>query len=591
MKASIICAILLFLLIAGHLCVNILWRSRNTAPDTWDEASYLAISERLYGEYRRSDANGFAHIFFDYDRNRAPLVPALYVPFYAVFGNTRLSASLVNNAAVVVLCLSLYGIGRRLAGPWCGVAAAWITMTFPMLFNLSRQFFVEFPLTAAAAAVVYLCIASDGLSRLPACILLGVTLGAGMLVKTTFPLFAAGPVLATLIVGARYSERKNVSVRAVLLLTNFAVMLAFAALIAVPWLAHNLGFWPKYMMEHVGGYLGKMYGMSIPEYLLVLATQTFLPQHLCIAAALFFLWLLFRRHGRDAGALPGGERRRFRISLFTVAAWLALPLLAGICVQDKDARLISPMLPAAGLLLAYLYVRLTPPRTAAVTAALLLFLAAPFYGTSFLARPDSTQLDKTFENVPLQATNLSQYLLLGLAGSAPLRDDWKSEEVIAAIEAAVPERFEKDGRIAVVMVLTNHPRFHSNWFLYLYWRRVVDRGKRGMVVDYGGMPYRSRDVSPEMCAKELLRAHLVLVKDAGFQGPAEWFDELLYAVRQSGLFEAVDCNISLPDGSRALIFRQKGALETGTEKEHEEIMRLREKFYMMLAGGAKRPNP
>ncbi len=142
MKSKLICTIALFALIAGHIAANTVWVSRNRAPVYWDQAYYLARSQEYLLSLRKEGAGGLWDAYRGLERKRAPLLPILAVPFYGLLGNSQASAMCVNHLALIVLCVSVYGIGRQVGDRWLGLTAAYLTMLCPALFGLSREFFV-----------------------------------------------------------------------------------------------------------------------------------------------------------------------------------------------------------------------------------------------------------------------------------------------------------------------------------------------------------------------------------------------------------------------------------------------------------------
>jgi len=582
MKAKIICPILLVLIIAGHLLANIEWQARNVGPDMWDQASYLLLSEKIYARSRSGGWAAFREAFLKEDRQRAPLVPAVWVGFYPLFGNTRSSAHWGNHIALVVLCLSVYGIGRRLAGPWCGLAAVWITMMFPLLFGLSRQLYVEFPLTAAAAAIAWLCIAAKGLRRYPVCFLLGVAIGAGLLVKITLPIFIVGPLLVALGLNVLYPHKKDPLVYALLLLLSLVLILVPAFLIAAPWFGYNLNQWLKFMTENVSGHRGGIYGMDILEYLSLHGWLTFFSIYLAIAAVLVALTLIFRKRGPASVAPSPGDARERRATLITVILWLGIPLIVGLYAATKDVRLIAPALPALGLLVAYLLVRITAGWTRAVAGVLLVLIVVPYYFVSFGTPFDST---KNPDVPPSFGMLHPKYFLgqwsRGIYACGPNEDDWKGGEVLVKIRDAIPEqmkrKMEREKSAAGVVVVTNHPFFEANWFQYLD-RRGALEGGQAAALNFAFLDYYNENASPQLFARQLLAAHFVLVKDSGWQGPeftAKWFEELRCAMRDSDLFEMILCGIVLPDGSNVVIFLNRAAFQRPvSEEEKAEFLRL-----------------
>jgi hypothetical protein len=614
MKAATICPIILVLIIAGHIGVDLAWQKRNIAPDPWDQAGYLTLSERMYHQYQQEGISGFWDAFMGMESRRAPLVPAMYVGAYALAGNERLSAHIINYVALVVLCLSVYGIGRRLGGPWCGVCAAWLTMAMPMMFGLFRQLYVEFPLAAAAAAAAYLCVASDGLRRFGLWAPLGIVIGLGLLIKVTFPVFVIGPLAVALF--TRSSEEKESSFAAKIV--GLLVIAGLASVIAAPWLVRNAAGWTQFAQENVSGYLGEVYGSTGSAYLVSQAGMMLIGVHVLFLLGLLVAWLAFRkkvdteaeRLAFQVKADSEAARLKNRSMLILAGLWFIIPLIAGLIAKDKDTRLIAPAFPAAGVLLAYLYIRLTTAPVRFVTAGLMLLLALPVYWVSFkvpfnLQSPAGESRESSVEQ------DLGRTGILTAYGNAPVRQDWKGEEIVSAIEAQLPKKFIEDQQIAVVAVLTDHPFLQANWLSYLQWRRYVLRGEKRFSVDYAGMPALQAEASLNEMMEKLHRSHFVIVKDSGYQGGeyvTRWLGALLYAIRETEetyqgrkirLFEKVDCDITLPDGSRLLVYQQFGKMHYITPSEQEEGKKLWAKFISLARsyiesegrGGASTPAP
>jgi len=598
MRAKVICPILLVLVIAGHVTADVVWQRENVAPYWWDQASYLILSEHMRLAFEQDGVSGLWDAFLTLDPIRAPLVSALYAATYAVAGDSRESAQIVNYLSIVVLCLFLYGIGKRLGGPWCGLAAAYVTMAAPMMFSLSRQLLVEFPLTAAAAAAAYLCIASNGLRRRGICALLGAAIGIGMLIKITFPAFVAGPLLVAIAAGVFYHKKEEADFPVAGLLLNLGLVLVVAAAVCGPWYLHNWEDWTNYMKENVGGHLGTIYGGSDNSYLMVLAQQNFLYIYVFIFAILAALRPVFRRGPSVGAAQEASTRAERRVALLTTLSWFFIPLAVGLYSRNNDPRLIAPSFAALGALLAYLFIRLTARRTAFVTAGLLLLVVIPFYGVSFGTPFDSAKHTDEAESHPAKDYFLG-HLSMGLATS-PVKEDWKDKEIITFMRKQLPEQFIKDNRVATVVVLGCHPWFNATWLSYLQWHQNAAAGRSATLIEYTGMPVLAEDASPEKFAQEVLKAHFVVFKDSGWQGWAygtRWFDALVYAVRETRmtvdgrelrLFEKIDCDITLPDGSTVVVYRQQGMLVRATSEQRNQFLQLRVKF-MEMAGNYKKP--
>lgn len=592
MQAKVICPVLLVLVMAGHVAADFAWQRENVAPYWWDQASYLVLSEWMRAAFEQGGIQGFWDAFLTRDGNRAPLVSALYAATYALAGDSRESAHIVNYLAIAVLCLFLYGIGKRLAGPWCGLAAAYITMAAPMMFGLSRQLLVEFPLTAAAAAVAYLCIVSNGLHRYGICVLLGAAIGIGMMVKITFPAFVVGPLLVAVVARGLHQKKKEAGGPIGRLPLNLGIVLVIAALISGPWLLHNMDSWTRYMQANVVGYLAVIYGGSNIYYIEMVALQNLLCVYVFMVTILATLRLIFRRDPSASVDQTVSNPVERRVALLTTLSWFFIPLGIGLYSLNKDPRLIAPAFAALGVLLAYVLVRLTPRRAAPVAVGLLLLVMVPFYNVSFGTPFDSAKYNETSTPFTLKECLLGRWST-GFTTS-PVKEDWKGEEVVSFIETQIPEQFIKDNQVATIVVMGSHPWFQASWLSYLQWHRNIARGQYATRIEYtGDMPPLQEEPTPERCAEVVLQGHFVIMKDSGWQGgeyQTRQFDALAYAVRETKtmylgrelrLFEKIDCDITLPDGSKVVVYRQQGMMFRATAEQRDEFWTLRAKFIEM----------
>ncbi len=128
-----------------------------------------------------------------------PLVHLTVAGFYQLFGVSMDVAAMANSLYLALLLLAVYGIGERLAGPWVGLLSAFLVSLLPMVFAMSRYLYLDFALTAMVATNVCLLLRSDRFQRRGYALLYGLSLGLGLLVKWTFVVFVAGPLLVALL--------------------------------------------------------------------------------------------------------------------------------------------------------------------------------------------------------------------------------------------------------------------------------------------------------------------------------------------------------------------------------------------------------
>ena len=142
---------------------SLLWVRLNRAAPNWDDAWYLSNSLTLYDAWSAGGFAGLARHFLASLGFKAPLITALPLPFYWVFGRRWHAAFLVNAVAMMVLFAAVWGIGRRLRGDRAGLIAVYITGTLPLLYGLSRWDLVEYPLATAVAVTFWLALVAADL--------------------------------------------------------------------------------------------------------------------------------------------------------------------------------------------------------------------------------------------------------------------------------------------------------------------------------------------------------------------------------------------------------------------------------------------
>ena len=97
----------------------------------------------------------------------------------------------------VILVLSVYGIGKRLKNRETGLIASIFCAFFPIIYKGSIIFNLEMATTAGVSAIIYVLLLSNNFSHRGYALLLGVSLGIGLLIRAFVPLFVVGPFLVS----------------------------------------------------------------------------------------------------------------------------------------------------------------------------------------------------------------------------------------------------------------------------------------------------------------------------------------------------------------------------------------------------------
>ncbi|HEX6739138.1 MAG TPA: hypothetical protein VF310_12740, partial [Vicinamibacteria bacterium] len=413
----------------------------------WDEALHLLTAARLADflrapSRRTLDALRAAWDFYP------PLHHALVGSLLAVLGPTALAARIVNLGWLALLGWGTERAGSALFGRLAGAAAAALVVTFPFVTQMTRMAMTDLGLAALAAASVGFLLASGLRTRRQAAVL-GVLLGAGLMVKWIFPAFVAGPIVVWAVRRWREPDAETRGWARVLL--AFAVALA----IALPWYAANLA-----TIVERGRYLAGLgpaqnnpYGWNWANAVVYAGVvgDVFVtaPQKLAlIAAAVAGLVAAF------TGSRPA------RAGLVVVASWLLVPYVAMTAISNKDPRFVLPLVAPVAVLCAWGLTAL-PQRAARAAALALVFgYTALVFVLAACSPPLRGRLLDRLAGLP----RVQAIVRHDLANTQPPPDPgWPS----AAIVAAIRERLTPVASFAALEVVPDLATVNPNTLAWL----------------------------------------------------------------------------------------------------------------------------
>ena len=358
-------------LLLGVICgvfasTALVWLYLNRIPPNWDDAWYLAKSLAAYDALTHDGIIGYVKTLDSAFPSRAPLIAVLPTPFYLVFGRHWHAAYLVNIAAMLLLFAAVYDMGRRWWSTRAGLLAVLVVATMPLLYGLATWYMVDYALTAVVAFAIWLLIESDGMERQAIVLLFGATCGAGLLLKASFGVFIVFPFLYIWMKSRRRGR---------------AIFLASipCLIVALPWYAFHLRSTVEFALAAGYGKAGAVYGTGGIFSLAAIGTYVSnvvrdgISGYYAVLSIVLAAWTMWRsRHlSQNASqALPLFWLLSFPIYLFG---------------QNKDVRLIAPILPAFALLLGFMLDSAFPRRSTgtALACALLAFPLLELYSVSF----------------------------------------------------------------------------------------------------------------------------------------------------------------------------------------------------------------
>ena len=333
------------------------WRiaSAPYAP-TFDDAWYLETSFRLW-EALKEGPLAFVSAYTSAFRIKAPLVALLPLPLYALFGSGERVALWANVGCLAWTAWSVQRIGARAFSAAAGEAAAALTLCLPLLFGLSRLFFVEPLLTALVCATI-----AEALEERPRPGRLGALLGLGLLAKSIFPLYVAGPLWL------RRRELRPAAAQAALV----------ALAVASTWYAFNLPYVLAFAFSAGFGSIARHYspGPTLSATTLGVWLALLVKDGLSWPLASVSLLVLAASARFGRGPMPAGSRA-------LAAAWL-LPLTVFALGVNKEIRFAAPLLPAFAVAVGAAWARLPgrgrPAALAALAGAALWVFSAQTFG-------------------------------------------------------------------------------------------------------------------------------------------------------------------------------------------------------------------
>ncbi len=426
------------LLFAAWVGLNGLWLGQDLLPRDGDEEGHVGAAELFMVDLREGRLQLATERLLVQDMGDYPsLYPALTGAWWAALGGGdpgRPAVRALNLFWLLVAGAAVAATAARAgADPGSALLGGAATLWLPLNSGLARHFMPEGLLVATVALAVLAAAWQRERPTLAPAIGLGLVCGLGLLTKQTFVLYALLPVLV--LVRWRW--------------TLLAVPAA-ALLLSGPWLFNNLGEQAAYASASTG-YPGG-FGQHLAFYPMALWSPGLGP-----------VWLL----GGGAALVIALRGPLGRLAAFA-GIWLVGGLLVLVLVPKKYERLVAPLLPAMGLVVASAAVR--RPRAAAVGV----LLGAGWTGAaSFAPLAQPTAFSQDFH------PGCTQVWL-----RPPVQDDWGLSALAEASRQAGPGDILMRGEPPPIpcAVQTTHP-WESHVSPYLR-RMGLDRE----LVTQGGGP-------------------------------------------------------------------------------------------------------
>ncbi|MFC1809679.1 ArnT family glycosyltransferase [Candidatus Omnitrophota bacterium] len=335
---EIIAIFILVLIVALVGIVNYRVLEQDTTIFMHDEFDYYDIAYRFSEAFewmRDGDHRGLAQLKALWnDRSYRPRFFTLVVGVVLYLHGTATMDSMVmaNIVFMLVLVFAMYLIGRKMSGISCGLLAAFVLLMFPGVFAFSRVSMPEFSLITLVALSYMLILYGESFTKTRYSILLGITIGCGMITKITYPAFVIMPLLLVFI-KAMLLYCNNAKQRIVIVGNLFLVIILTLA-IALQWYISHFTQLTEWMPIQV--FLDESGSDAKGFYMLAFVLRQLYPFFYVVFIAMTVVLML-------------RGRVNFIVTMF---ANIIVPVLIICIASAEESRFTVPMLPFAALLIA-----------------------------------------------------------------------------------------------------------------------------------------------------------------------------------------------------------------------------------------------
>jgi 4-amino-4-deoxy-L-arabinose transferase-like glycosyltransferase len=563
-RAFPLSAVLVCVLWAAHLANLAIWLSLDKSYMTYDSHRHFLVSLKIFEEFRKPSPDIFSRCI-SLTQRHPPLVMMATAPFYFVSGTSQHAGILINSSLfLAVLLFATYGIGRTVAGPGAGLLASFIVTMYPVVFNQLKVYMLDLPLTAVVSLSIYFLMRSDNFRKLKYTLLFFISAAAGMLVKATFFLFAALPLVFTswAFLKARIGKRKpfpqiTQSFSTVILFTVLGVFAGFM----IQYFTRKGGLWiPPFFSRIVQGpgYLQTWPSVAPPSpWLARIHSMAWYLWGFVNWQVSFFFALVFLL-GFCVFARRQFSHKRMLLSWlfgsFVMVASMAYGI--GFNMEVSAVRYTMPLLPAVALISALGIRSIRREKLRAVLVAAI-FLFGILQSISISYAPVRSlrkiEIPLTFSDrydfFPSSVVlfNPGSYAVSGSdSGSRPSNFEQR-RQVCETIFGVIDRRSR--GSEATVTVLPD-----DTWLWYLQYLAVVRNKQIKVFCDYN---YLRRDFGWEGIGRLIAGSDYVIDKQGGWQGESYMLNLVGHAKACFELHKdefRLVTKVKWPDGSDILIY-------------------------------------
>ena len=216
------------------------WTTQWTDQEGYRRLAHVLASTGKFTRYPDSPA-------FIPEVIRTPVYPAFVAGIYRVFGESNAAVAAVQIGVLVVICLAVFAIARRIGGPRLGIASAAAAALYPTLPYFAALVLTEVWTTLMFTLTMWLLVRAVHEQRPGLFAALGVLAAATTLSRPAFILFLPGIVVMALVLFPLIGWAKRPA------WSHWAVALAVFAVAMLPWFTYNYVTMHRFTLSPAGG--------------------------------------------------------------------------------------------------------------------------------------------------------------------------------------------------------------------------------------------------------------------------------------------------------------------------------------------------
>ncbi|MBM4146297.1 MAG: phospholipid carrier-dependent glycosyltransferase [Nitrospira sp.] len=527
---AILLALSIFLTLINHIWIE---NNFSRVPPPWDTAWYIYMGLNDYDSLWNGGSLRFIKTLLQQSPTHAPLLPASAVPFFILFGPDINTAYLVNGLYLFILFIAVYCITENLAGSKAAMLSIFCTATFPSVIALSRDFLLEFPLTALTSVSYLFFIRSDSFRSRKDSIFFGLFSGLSVLTKTMGMIFFVMPFFYAFYIF--FKGKGPIAIRKNIILTLFTAFIV-ASVYYIP----NFRNIFEYLFYFGFGEGAKPYSAGISSLFSVENWIIYLKNITCrgisnnftilfILSAVLFLFTKCKKFSRDY----------FIVWLWFICGYILLSL----SINKGGDRYALPILPPLAILISVHISRISlKPARYIITAFILSAGILNYVYQS--ATGNCNYKEVYYKNTPV-FVRIHTTCTIKNELQMPYDKVWDVEQILRAIDKLNQARH----KTLHILIASDHHFLNFNT-LMLYQKIDKIKGLSNIDLIFEKLPVNT--VPEDEIRKIIDRNQFVITKD-GFQGPV--FSNGNNEIVKSALKDKTPLEtFAMSDGSKVFLY-------------------------------------